>query len=46
MLPAATADSNTVAGIAVPDPERERHDDAATDWAFTTTVTQGAANVG
>ena len=45
-LPAATADSNTVAGSLSRIPNGSDTDDAATDWAFTTTVTQGAANVG
>ena len=46
VLPAATADSNTVAGSLSRIPNGSDTDDAATDWAFTTTVTQGAANVG
>ena len=46
MLPTATADSNTVAGSLSRIPNGSDTDDAATDWAFTTTVTQGAANVG
>jgi lamin tail-like protein/collagen triple helix repeat protein len=45
-LPAATADSNTVAGSLSRIPNGRDTDDAATDWAFTTTVTQGAANLG
>ena len=45
-LPAATADSNTVAGSLSRIPSGSDTDDAATDWAFTTTVTQGAPNVG
>jgi hypothetical protein len=46
LLPAATADSNTVAGSLSRIPNGGDTDDAAADWAFTTTVTQGAANVG
>jgi hypothetical protein len=46
VLPTATADSNTVAGSLSRVPNASDTDDAATDWAFTTTVTQGAANVG
>ena len=46
VLPAATADSNTIAGSLSRIPNGSDTDDAATDWAFTTTVTQGAANVG
>ena len=45
-LSAATADSNTIAGSLSRIPNGSDIDDAATDWAFTTTVTQGAANVG
>jgi len=43
-LPAATADSNTVAGSLSRIPNGSDTDDAATDWAFTTTKTPGAAN--
>jgi hypothetical protein len=46
VLPAATADSNTVAGSLSRIPNGSDTDNAATDWAFTGTVTQGAANVG
>jgi hypothetical protein len=46
LLPAATADSNTVAGSVSRIPDGSDTNDAATDWAFTATVTQGAANVG
>jgi hypothetical protein len=46
LLPAATADSNTVAGSLSRIPNGSDTNDAATDWAFTATVTQGAANVG
>jgi hypothetical protein len=46
LLPAATADSNTVVGSLSRFPNGSDTNDAATDWAFTATVTQGAANVG
>jgi large repetitive protein len=46
VLPAATADSNTVAGSLSRIPNGSDTNDAATDWAFTANVTQGAANVG
>ena len=46
LLPAATADSNTVAGSLARIPNGADTNDAATDWAFTSTVTQGAPNVG
>jgi large repetitive protein len=45
-LPAATADSNTVSGSLSRLPNGSDTDDAATDWAFTATITEGAANVG
>ena len=45
-LPASVADSNTVKGSLARVPNGSDTDDAATDWAFTTTVTPGAANVG
>jgi hypothetical protein len=44
-LPAAVADSNTVAGSLIRNPDGRDSDDAASDWAFTTTLTRGAANV-
>jgi hypothetical protein len=44
-LPASVADSNTVAGSLSRLPDGSDTDDAATDWAFTTVVTPGAANV-
>jgi hypothetical protein len=44
-LPAAVADSNTVAGSLIRNPDGRDTDDAASDWAFTTTLTRGAANV-
>ena len=46
VLPTATADSNTVVGSLSRIPNGTDTDNAATDWAFTSTVTQGAANVG
>jgi hypothetical protein len=44
-LPADVADSNTVAGSLIRNPDGRDTDDAASDWAFTTTLTRGAANV-
>ena len=44
-LPDTTADSNTVAGSLIRSPDGTDTDDAASDWAFTTTVTRGAPNV-
>jgi hypothetical protein len=44
-LPAAVADSNAVTGSLARIPDGSDTDDAATDWAFTTVVTPGAANV-
>ena len=46
VLPATTADSNTVVGSLSRIPNGSDTNNAAVDWAFTTTVTQGAANVG
>ena len=43
-LPAAVADSNTVTGSLARIPNGADTGDAAADWAFTTTVTPGAAN--
>jgi collagen triple helix repeat protein len=45
VLPAAVEDSNTVAGSLIRNPDGKDTNDAAADWAFTTTVTRGAANV-
>jgi hypothetical protein len=45
VLPAAVEDSNTVAGSLIRNPDGKDTDDAASDWAFTTRVTRGAANV-
>ncbi len=44
-LAADVADSNTVAGSLIRNPDGSDSNDAATDWAFTTTVTKGAANI-
>jgi hypothetical protein len=44
-LDAAVADSNAVAGSLIRNPDGEDTDDASADWAFTTTLTRGAANV-
>lgn len=44
-LPAAVEDSNTVAGSLIRNPNGKDTNDAASDWAFTTTLTRGAANV-
>ena len=44
--PAATVeDSNTVVGSLIRNPNGKDTNDAASDWAFTTTVTREAANV-
>jgi Lamin Tail Domain len=45
VLPASVEDSNTVAGSLIRNPNGQDTNDAAADWAFTTTVTRGAANV-
>ena len=45
MLPADVADSNTVDGSLARIPDGKDSNDAASDWAFTTTATPGAANV-
>ena len=44
-LPAAVEDSNTTAGSLIRNPDGKDTNDAAADWAFTTTVTRGAVNV-
>jgi len=44
-LPVDVADSNTVEGTLARIPDGADTDNAATDWAFTTTPTPGAANV-
>jgi len=43
-LPATVEDSTTVAGSLIRNPNGKDTNDAASDWAFTTTVTRGAAN--
>jgi hypothetical protein len=45
VLPATVADSNAVDGSLIRNPNGADTNDAASDWAFTTTVTRGAANV-
>ena len=45
VLPADVADSNSVDGTLARIPDGTDANDAATDWAFTTTPTPGAANV-
>jgi hypothetical protein len=44
-LPIAVEDSNTVVGSLIRNPDGKDTNDAAADWAFTTTITRGAANV-
>jgi large repetitive protein len=44
-LPDTVADSNTVAGSLIRNPDGRDTNDAASDWAFTTTLTRGAPNV-
>jgi len=44
-LDAAVVDSNTVAGSLSRIPNGSDSNNAATDWAFTTTLTKGAANI-
>src|SRR5262245_12126657 len=44
-LQATVADSNSVDGSLIRNPNGKDTDDAASDWAFTTTVTRGAENV-
>ena len=44
-LPDTVADSNTVAGSLIRNPDGNDTNDAASDWAFTTTLTRGAPNV-
>ena len=46
LLPAGVADSNTVTGSLARIPNGSDTDDAAADWAFTTTVTPGRENAG
>jgi hypothetical protein len=45
VLPTSVEDSNTVAGSLIRQPNGKDTNDAAADWAFTTTLTRGAANV-
>ncbi|MGH3081906.1 MAG: hypothetical protein ACRDNH_12370 [Gaiellaceae bacterium] len=45
VLPTSFEDSNTVAGSLIRNPDGKDSNDAAADWAFTTTITRGAANV-
>lgn len=45
VLPASVEDSNAVAGSLIRNPDGKDTNDAAADWAFTTTITRGAANV-
>ena len=45
LLPADVADSNTVDATLARIPDGQDGDDAAADWAYTTTPTPGAANV-
>jgi hypothetical protein len=45
VLPATVADSNTVDGSLIRSPNGRDTNDAASDWAFTTTLTPGAENV-
>ncbi len=44
-LPETVADSNTVEGTLIRNPDGADTNDAATDWAFTTTTTRGTPNV-
>jgi len=45
VLAATVADSNTVAGSLSRLPDGKDTDDASADWAFTKTLTRGAANI-
>jgi hypothetical protein len=45
VLPTAVEDSNTLAGSLIRTPDGKDTDDATADWAFTTKITRGAANV-
>jgi len=44
-LAATVADSNTAEGTVIRNPDGRDTNDAASDWAFTTTPTPGAANI-
>ena len=46
MLPVDVADSNTAEGTLARIPDATDTGNASADWAFTTTPTPGAANVG
>ena len=43
-LDASVADSNSVAGSLIRNPDGADTNTASADWAFTTTLTPGAAN--
>jgi hypothetical protein len=43
--PTTISDSNTAAGSFIRDPNGVDSDDAASDWAFSSTITPGAANI-
>jgi Lamin Tail Domain len=45
VLPTSVEDSNNVVGSLIRHPNGKDTNDAAADWAFTTTLTRGAANV-
>ena len=45
VLPDTVVDSNSVNGSLIRNPDGKDSDNAASDWAFTTTVTRGAANI-
>ena len=45
VLPTTVADSNTVDGSLIRNPDGKDSNDAASDWVFTSTKTPGAANV-
>ena len=45
VLPDTVVDSNTVNGSLIRNPDGKDTNNAASDWAFTSTPTQGAANV-
>jgi hypothetical protein len=45
VLPATVADSNTAVGSLARNPDGTDTDNAATDWAFTSNITPGAANM-
>jgi hypothetical protein len=44
-VPDTVADSNAIAGSLIRNPNGRDTNNAASDWAFTTTLTRGAANV-